>query len=68
MGKTHRVEGIDHRPIYLIAAEAPWVVNEDDFIDGVPLADLVARVGPNEHLYFVDYVSIPGQTRLTCLI
>jgi hypothetical protein len=68
MGTKHRVEGINHLPIYVIATEAPWVIDEDDFIDGVTLSDLLARVGPEEHLYFVDYASEPGRTKLTCLI
>lgn len=68
MGKTHRIEGIDHMPIYLIATETPWVINEDNFIDDVALTDLVARLRPEEHLYFVDYASVPGRTRLTCLV
>lgn len=54
--------------MYLISAEQPSIVNEDDFIDGVPLGDLIKRLSPGEHLYLVDYASDPGRTKLICLV
>lgn len=68
MAKTHKVQGIEGLPIYLVSAEEPWVISEDDFIDSVPLRDLIARLSPDEHLYLVDYASNPAHTRLICLI
>ncbi len=68
MARTHEVAGIEGLPIYLVSAEQPWTISEDDFIDGVPLGDLIKRLTPGEHLYLVDYASVPGRTRLTCLI
>jgi hypothetical protein len=68
MAKTHTVQGIENLPIYLISAEQPWVISEDDFIVRVPLSDLLKRLGRGEHLYLVDYASVPGRTRLTCLV
>ncbi len=68
MGTTHRVQGIEGLPIYLVSAKTPWVINEDDFIDTVPLGDLLKRLGRDDHLYLVDYTSVPGRTKLTCLV
>jgi hypothetical protein len=68
MAKTHKVQSIEGMPIYLVSAEPPWVISEDDFVDNVPLGDLITRISPGEHLYLVDYASVPGQTRLTCLV
>lgn len=68
MGRTHTVQGIEGLPIYLVSAELPWVINEDDFIDNVPLGDLLQRLGRDDHLYLVDYASVPGRTKLTCLV
>lgn len=59
---------MENLPIYLVSAEQPWTISEDDFIDGVPLGDLIKRLSPGEHLYLVDYASVPGRTKLTCLI
>ena len=68
MGRTHEVSGIESLPIYLISAEQPWIINEDDFVDGVPLSELIKRLSPGEHLYLVDYASDPGRTKLICLV
>lgn len=68
MGRTHEVSGIEGLPIYLVSAEQPWIISEDDFIDGVPLGDLMKRLTPGEHLYLVDCASDPARTKLTCLI
>jgi len=68
MAKIHEVRGIEEMPIYLISAEQPWTISEDDFIDGVPLSDLMQRLTPGEHLYLVDYTSVSGRTKLTCLV
>lgn len=43
-------------------------ISEGDFIDGVPLGDLIKRLSPGEHLYRVDYVRDPGRTKLTYLV
>jgi hypothetical protein len=68
MAKSHEVQGIDHLPVYLISSEEPWEVAEGDFIDGVPLVDLLRRMGPDDHAYFVDFSSVPGRTKLTRLV
>lgn len=68
MAKTHNVAGINYLPIYLVSADQPWIISEDDFIDGVPLPELVANLRVGEHIYFVDYASNPGHTRLTVLV
>jgi hypothetical protein len=68
MASTHKVEGIENLPIYLISADQPATISEADFIDSIPLPELVARLKPGQHLYLVDYASNPGHTRLTCLV
>ena len=68
MAKTHEVQGIDHLPVYLISSEEPWEVAEGDFIDGVPLVDVLRRMRPDDHLYFVDFSSVLGRTKLTRLV
>lgn len=67
MTTTHEVYSVENLPIYLVSAERPRFIREDDFISGVPLGDVLERLAPGEHLYLVDYASIPGRTRLTCL-
>jgi hypothetical protein len=68
VGRTHEVSGIEGLPIYLVSANQPRTISEDDFIDGVPLGDLMKRLTPGEHLYLVDYASDPARIKLTCLI
>lgn len=68
MGSTHEVSGIEGLPIYLVSAEQPWIISEDDFIDAVPLGDVIERLSPGEHLYLVDYVSDPDRAKLTRLV
>ena len=68
MAKTHEVQGIDHLPVYLISPEDPWEVAEEDFIDDIPLVAVLKRMGTGDHLYFVDFSSVPGQTKLTRLV
>ena len=68
MAIIHEVAGIDYTPIYVISAEEPWRISEDDFVDDVPLVELLGQLSPDEHLYFVDYASHPGQTRVTRLV
>ena len=63
----HRVESIENMPVYLISEQLPWGFNDGDYISGVPLRELLMRLGPNEHLYLVDYASTPGQPKLTRL-
>lgn len=67
MSKTHEVPGINHMPIYLISSEHPFTVDESDYIDDTPINELLNRLGPTEHLYFVDIGSVPGMVRLTRL-
>lgn len=67
MTKTYEVRGVENLPIYLVSAERPRFISEDDFISGVPLGDMLERLAPGEHLYLVDYASIPGRARLTCM-
>lgn len=64
MAVIRNVHGIENLPIYLISGDEPWTFSEDDCINSVPLGDLLMRLGPSEHLYLVDYVSIPGHTKL----
>lgn len=68
MAKTHDVDSIENLPIYLVSAKQPWLISENDFIHGVPLADVLDGLAPGEHLYLVDYASVPGRTRLTLLV
>ena len=68
MAKTHEVQGIDHLPVYLISPDDPWEIAEDDFIDGLPLVDVLNRMATGDHLYFVDFSSVLGHTKLTRLV
>ncbi|BAJ73996.1 predicted GTPase [Microbacterium testaceum StLB037] len=67
MTNTHAIVGIEGMPVFLVAENDPRLVSEDEFVSGVPLADLIDRLQPGEHVYLVDYTSVPGQTRLTRL-
>ena len=68
MAKTHEVQGIDHLPVYLISPDDPWEIAEEDFIDGLPLVDVLNRMATGDHLYFVDFSSVLGHTKLTRLV
>lgn len=60
--------GIEEMPVYLLADETPAEVFEEQFVSGVALPDLIARLTLGERLYLVDYASTPGRTRLTRLV
>lgn len=55
-------------PVYLVAEDSPFELSEEQFVSGLPLQDLVAGLSPRQHLYLVDYASVPGRTRLTRLV
>lgn len=54
MARTHEVAGMENLPIYLVSAVQPWIISEDDFIDGVTLDDLIKRLNPGQHRYLKD--------------
>lgn len=67
MSRVYSVRGIEEMPVYMISSTDPWSFSSDDWISGVPLADLLDQLGPDENLYFVDYASTPGEPRITRL-
>lgn len=67
MTRTHTVDGIEGTPVFLIAGDYPRSISEHDFLSGIPLIDLIDRLGPGQHVYLVDYATVPGSTRLTRL-
>ncbi|MDF2917346.1 MAG: putative GTPase [Microbacterium sp.] len=67
MTRTHPVDGIERMPVFLVAGAYPRSISEHDFRSGIPLIDLIDRLGPGQHVYLVDYASVSGRTRLTRL-
>ncbi|MFK5585099.1 hypothetical protein [Serinicoccus sp. LYQ131] len=67
MSRDYSVRGINEMPVYMISSTEPWSFSSEDWICGVPLADLLDQLGPDENLYFVDYSSTPGEPRITRL-
>lgn len=67
MTRVHAIDGIEGAPVFLVAGDHPRSISEDDFLSGVPISDLIDHLQPGQHVYLVDYASVPGRTRLTRL-
>ncbi|MDF2919809.1 hypothetical protein [Microbacterium sp. NPDC086615] len=67
MTRTHAIDGIECAPVFLVAGDYPRSISEDEFLTGVPVSDLIDNLQPGQHVYVVDYASVPGRTRLTRL-
>lgn len=60
MDPARKVVGIEYLPIYVVATEADaWSVSERDYVDGVPLTEVVEGLAPDQHVYLV-HLDNPG--------
>lgn len=67
MTRIHAVDGIEGMPVFFVAGNHPRSVSEGQFLSGVPVAELIDRLEPGQHVYLVDFASVPGRTWLTRL-
>lgn len=75
MAMVHQVDSVVHTPLLLVSTDQyaaspdrPWAISEADIVTGVPLPELIARLGPGEHIYFVDFRPPSGRVLLTRLV